>query len=61
MEEARETWIQTLSWEDPLEEEIAAHFSILPERISWTEEAWRATAQWGYKELDTTEYACSIY
>ena len=44
MEEAWETWIQTLSWEDPLEEEIATHSSILAEIISWTEEAWWATA-----------------
>ena len=40
MEEAQETWIQTLSWEDPLEEEIATHSSILAEINSWTEEAW---------------------
>jgi len=44
MEEAWETWIQTLRWEDPLEEEIATHSSILAEIISWTEEAWRATS-----------------
>ena len=53
--------VPSMGWEDPLEEEIAAHSSILAEIISWTEEAWRATAQWGCKELDTTEYACSIY
>ena len=27
-----------LGWEDPLEDEMATHFSILPWRISWTEE-----------------------
>ena len=27
-----------LSWEDPLEEEMATHFSILAWKIPWTEE-----------------------
>ena len=27
-----------LGWEDPLEDEMATHFSIRPWRISWTEE-----------------------
>ena len=31
------TW-ETLGWEDPLEKEMATHFSILAWRISWTEE-----------------------
>ena len=30
--------VQSLGWEDPLEEEIATHFSILAGRIPWTEE-----------------------
>ena len=34
----QETQVQSLSWEDPLEEEIATHFSILAWRIPWTEE-----------------------
>ena len=29
----QETWVQSLSWEDPLEEEIATHYSILAWRI----------------------------
>ena len=29
----RETWVQSLGWEDPLEEGIATHFSILAWRI----------------------------
>ena len=28
-----ETWVQFLSWEDPLEEGMAAHFSILAWRV----------------------------
>ena len=34
----QETWIQSLSWEDPLEKEMAAHSSILAWEIPWTEE-----------------------
>ena len=34
-----ETWVQSLGWEDPLEEDMAMHSSILAWRILWTEEA----------------------
>ena len=34
----RETQFQSLSWEDPLEEEMTTHSSILPWEIPWTEE-----------------------
>ena len=34
----QETWIRSLGWEDPLEEGMATHFSILAWRIPWTEE-----------------------
>ena len=30
--------IHSLGWEDPLEMEMAIHFSILARRIPWTEE-----------------------
>ena len=33
----RETWVQPLSWEDPLEKETAIHSSILAWRILWSE------------------------
>ena len=32
----RETWVQSLGWEDPLEKEKATHSSILAWRIPWT-------------------------
>ena len=41
--EMRETWVQSLGWEDPLEKERATHSSIL---------AWRIQ---GRKESDTTK------
>ena len=37
----RETWIQPLSREDPLEKEMATHSSILAWRITWSEEPGR--------------------
>ena len=36
-----ETWVQSLGWEDPLEEGMATHSSILAWRIPWTEEPGR--------------------
>ena len=36
-----ETWVQSLSWEDPLEKEMAAHSSTLAWKIPWTEEPGR--------------------
>ena len=38
MQEMQEIWMWFLGWEDPLEEEIATHSSILAWNISWTEE-----------------------
>ena len=38
MQETQETRVQSLDEEDPLEEGMAAHSSILAWRIPWTEE-----------------------
>ena len=35
----QETWVRSLSWEDPLEKGMAIHSSILAWRIPWTEES----------------------
>ena len=35
---SQETRVQSLDWEDPLEEGMATHSSILAWRIPWTEE-----------------------
>ena len=34
-----EIWVRSLGWEDPLEEGMASHSSILARRIPWTEES----------------------
>ena len=38
MQEARETWVQSLRPKDPQEKEMAIHSSILAWEIPWTEE-----------------------
>ena len=39
IQEPQEAQVRSLSWEDPLEEGVATHSSILAWRISWTEES----------------------
>ena len=39
----RETWVQSLGWEDPLEEGMATHSSIPAWRIPMDREAWWVT------------------
>ena len=51
----RETWVQSLGWEDPLEEGMATHSNILEWRIPMDRGAWRATVH-GVAEWDTTEW-----
>ena len=38
MQEPQEMQIQSLDWEDDLEEDMATHSSVLAWRIPWTEE-----------------------
>ena len=44
-----ETWVLSLGWEDPLEKEMATHYSILAWRIPWTEE------HGGLQSMEVTE------
>ena len=37
----QETWVRSLGWEDPLEEEMATYTSIIAWRIPWREEPGR--------------------
>ena len=50
----RETWVQSLGREDPLEKEMATHSSILAWRIPWMEELGGLEST-GRKQLDMTE------
>ena len=50
----RETWVQSLAWEDPLEKGMATHSSILAWRIPWTQEPGELSPGGG-KESHTAE------
>ena len=39
----QETWVQSLGWEDPLEEDMATYSSILDWRIPMNRGAWQVT------------------
>ena len=41
MPAVRETRVQSLHWEDPLEKEMATHSSTLAWKIAWTGGAWQ--------------------
>ena len=47
-----QTWVQSLGWEDPLEEGTATHCSILAWRIPRDRGAWQAAV---HGVADTTE------
>ena len=51
----QKTWVQSLGQEDPLEEETAAHSSILAWEVPWIEELV-GYSSWGYK---MTKHACT--
>ena len=38
----QETWVQSLGWEDPLEESMATHSGILAWRIPMDRGTWQA-------------------
>ena len=48
----KETRVQSLGWEDPLEKEMATRSSILAWEISWTEESSRLPSM-GSQESQT--------
>ena len=41
VQKMQETWVQSLGWEDPLEEGTATHSSVLAWRIPWLEKPGR--------------------
>ena len=66
MQEARETQIRSLGWEDPLEKGNVFHSSILAWRISWTEEPKGLLQSMGVAESQTwvkglSTHACNTY
>ena len=51
----QETQVQSLSWEDPLAEDMATHSSILARGIPMNSEVWGAIIHGVAKELDPTK------
>ena len=58
MEDTQETWVQSLGWEDFLEESTETLSSILAWKIPWTEEPGELQSMGS--ELDTTEQLTTI-
>ena len=53
--EIRETWVQSLGQEVPLEKGMATHCSILPWRLPMNRDMLVGYSPWGHKESDITE------
>ena len=51
----RETWVHSLGWEDPLEENMATHSGILAWRLPMDRGALAGYSPWGCKKSDRTE------
>ena len=49
-----ETWVQSLGWEDPLEEGVDTHFCLLAGE-SHGQRSLAGYSPWGLREQDTTE------
>ena len=45
MQAHNEMWVQSLTWEDPLEKGMATHSSILASKNSMDRGAWKITVQ----------------
>ena len=55
MQETQEMWVPSLGQEDPLEEEMATHSSVLAWKIPWTEEPGGLQSKVSQR-LDMTEH-----
>ena len=55
----QEAQVQSLGWEDPLEEEMATHSGILARKILWTEEP-DGLQSMGHKDSDTTKWLTDL-
>ena len=51
----QEIWVPSLGWEDPLEEGMVTHSSILPWRESPSTEEPVGYSPWGHTESDTAD------
>jgi hypothetical protein len=56
MQEMQETWVRSLGQEDPLEDETAAHSSILAWRVPQTEEPGRPQTMGSQSRTRLSDY-----
>ena len=63
----RETWVQSLGWEDLLEKEMAIHSNILTWKIPWIEKLGRLQSMGSQRvehdratSLSLSKEACSL-
>ena len=54
----QETWVRSLGQEDPLEEEMATHSSVLAWKKSHGQRILAGYSPWGHKGSNMTEHAC---
>ena len=59
MQDTWEMWVRSLGREDPLEEEMANHSSILAWENPWIEEPV-GYSPWGHRESDAMEHMCIV-
>ena len=52
MQEKQETHVQSLGWEDPLEEGMATHSRILAWRTPWTKRSLVVYSPWGSQRVE---------
>ena len=61
MQDMPETWDQYLGWEDPLEEEMTTHSSILVWKIPWTESSLVGHSQLFILNILSFKLSCIFY
>ena len=57
----RETQVQSLGWEDPLEKETATHSSILAWRIPWREEPVGLQSTGSQSRIRLSEFTSLVF
>ena len=55
-----ETWVPSLGWEDPLQEGMATHTSILAWRVPWTEEHGRLQSMGSESQARLSDFHYSL-
>ena len=57
----QETRVQSLSWKDPLEKEMASHSNILAWKIPWVEEPGRLQSMWSQSRTQPNDFTFTFH